>query len=158
LSKWKMIIWFISLMVTYGCFFIMNIGTAPPEALHGNGNPWLLFLMILWPFFIVFYYLTIEFVIRWLLSTRSKGMVMGFLTLCVIGCVGVYFPIQSKAQAVRNALMVSDHEGYHIGLNQFTNSIYFNTFTFLLSVLVCGLVAAFLSMCILLVQNRRKGE
>lgn len=136
----------------------MNMGTAPPEASHGNGNPWVLFLMILWPFFIVFYYLTIEMVTRWLLSTRSKGMVMGVLTFSVIGSVGVFFPIQSKAQAVRNALVESNNEGYYIGWNQFTNSIYFNTFTFILSVLVCGLVAALLSICILLVQNRRKGE
>ncbi|QHE50751.1 hypothetical protein [Pontibacillus sp. HMF3514] len=158
MSKWKMIIWFICLVVTYGCFFMMNIGTASPEASHGNGNPWLLLLMILWPFFMVFYYFTIELVTRWLLATRSKRIVLSFLTLCVIGFVGVFFPIKSKAQAVRNALLGSNNEEYHIGWNQFTNSIYFNTFTFLLSVLLCGLVAAFLTMCILLVQNRREEE
>ncbi|MET3683441.1 hypothetical protein ABID56_001536 [Alkalibacillus flavidus] len=145
IKKWKYGVWIISLLISYVIFMIMEIGTADPSSSHGNRNPFLILLFMLWPVIFIFYYLTTDITARFLLQKKSNILNAAILVCSLLAGGILYFLIRTKASAVINALEKSSNEAYIQGLNQFTNSIYFNHYTFLLTVILCIMLGSGIS-------------
>ncbi|MBS4175587.1 hypothetical protein [Bacillus sp. FJAT-49736] len=145
MGKLKIVIWFICLLITVGTFYIMIVGTASPDKANGNGNPALFVLFTAYPAMISFYYLTINIGVRLILKTKNKRLAWILCSTSLIVCVALYFPIRSNAEAVKLGLEKSINKDYSKGWNQFTNTIYFNTYTFLLALFLCIVIATVIS-------------
>lgn len=153
MSKLKIILWSIGMFVTSGTFYVMFLGTASPEGTNGNGNPALFVLYATSPFIFVFYYLTTDLIVRLLLKMKRVLLILLGMLGSVIMSVALYFQLKAHESKVRNALENSPNEAYREGWNQFTNSVYFNTYSFSFSMMVCFLFGFLISGIILFAKK-----
>lgn len=146
----KLIIWVICTLVTISVFYLLNISTALPNSLNGNGNPAALLLYICSPAILYFYIMSILYTSEYFGKIGKLNKVVFLFVALIIGVL-LIFPIKYKASIVREGLGVSSSADYSEGWNQFTNNVYFNLYTFLLSIVIC----IFISLVIKLVKRNK---
>lgn len=144
--KKRYIFWFISILLSFlGFFLIENTFTIKPEVISGNGNFGILILMLLSPFFISSYFLTYKLAREISFNTMTRIIRVVILSLSLICCALLIFPIFNYASELIIALGGTpsnpDSRIYRFGwFNQYTNSIYFNFYTFLLTHIIAVII------------------
>jgi hypothetical protein len=137
--KKKSIFWMISLLLSFSGFFLIeNIFTIKPDVISGNGNLGLLIIMLFSPIFLASYFLTFKVVKEKSTNVKNRKISAWILLLSLICCVFLMAAILDYANELVFALggTPADPESriYRFGwFNQYTNSIYFNVYTFLMT-------------------------
>ncbi|MEH7883725.1 hypothetical protein V7654_05295 [Bacillus sp. JJ1609] len=135
----KSIFWMISVLLSsLGFFLIENTFTIQPDVNSGNGNLGLLIIMLFSPVFIASYILTFKLAKEKSNNVKNRKMHAWILLLSLIFCVFLMVAILNYANELVIALGGTpanpDSRIYRFGwFNQYTNSIYFNVYTFLMS-------------------------
>ncbi|MBS4202277.1 hypothetical protein KHA93_21940 [Bacillus sp. FJAT-49732] len=136
--KKNWIFWFTTLLFSFLGFYLMeHIFTFKPESISGNGNPGILIIILFSPLFLASYILTFKLT-RELLkeaNIKKRGFILLFSLLC---CGLLLFAIIHYKNELVIALGGPPTEPesriYRFGwFNQYTNSLFFNIYTFLLS-------------------------
>lgn len=149
--KKKSIFWMISLLLSFSGFFLIeNIFTIKPDVISGNGNLGLLIIMLFSPIFLASYFLTFKVVKEKSTNVKNRKISAWILLLSLICCVFLMAAILDYANELVIALggTPDDPESriYRFGwFNQYTNSIYFNVYTFLMTqmiVVLAGVLSA----------------
>lgn len=139
--------WFIITLITFVLFKLGETMTVPYTEPAGNGNPYLLVLLVGWPFALLFIWITIRLARRTVASVSRWGR--GGLLIGGVVMTGVAFYINAEqAKELREAIRLTDNASYALGWNQFTNIIYANQLTFLVLTVACmavGVASTFLS-------------
>jgi ABC-type Fe3+ transport system permease subunit len=147
----KYIFWFISILLSFlGFYVIENTFTIKPNVISGNGNLGILIIMLLSPIFILSYYLTYKLGREVSYNATTRKLRVFILSLAFICCSLLIFPIVNYTNELIIALggTPSNHESriYRFGwFNQYTNSMYFNVYTFLLThtlAVIIGILSA----------------
>ncbi|MET3697452.1 hypothetical protein SAMN05877753_10649 [Bacillus oleivorans] len=146
MSKLKRNVWIISFIVTAGGFFLLYKFTIHPSTVSGNGNPALIILWLFWPAFICFYYLTGQTTRVIFTKYRNINLIFSVLLICTGASLLLLIPITSFAGQLIETLggpsTEPDSRIYRFPLwNQYTNSLFFNIYTFLLSIFVTAIIA-----------------
>ncbi|MGA9227659.1 MAG: hypothetical protein WB217_15045 [Mesobacillus sp.] len=145
--KKKSIFWMISLLLSFlGFFLIEKIFTIKPNVISGNGNLGLLIIMLFSPIFLASYFLTFQFVKEKSNNAENRKMNAWILLLSLIFCVFLMAAIVNYANELVIALGGTpanpDSRIYRFGwFNQYTNSIYFNVYTFLMTHIIVVMAA-----------------
>lgn len=149
--KKKSTFWMISFLFSFlGFFIIENIFTIKPDVISGNGNLGLLIIMLFSPVFITSYFLTFKLVKEISNHVKNRKINAWILLLSLIFSVFLMAAIVNYANELVIALGGTpadpDSRIYRFGwFNQYTNSIYFNVYTFLMTHLLV-VIAAVLSV------------
>lgn len=137
--KKKSIFWIISLLLSFlGFFLIEKIFTIKPDVISGNGNLGLLIIMLFSPVFIASYFFTFKLVKEKSNNVKNRKINAWILLLSLIFCVVLMAAILNYANELVIALGGTpadpDSRIYRFGwFNQYTNSIFFNGYTFLMT-------------------------
>ncbi|WP_019241781.1 hypothetical protein [Bacillus sp. AP8] len=143
--------WVISILLSFlGFYLIENTFTIKPDVISGNGNLGMLIILLLSPLFITSYFLTYKLSKEISYNTMNRIKRIFFLSISFICCVLLIFPIVSYTSELIIALGGTpsnpDSRIYRFGwFNQYTNSIYFNVYTFLLTHIIVAIIG-FLSI------------
>ncbi|WP_245629837.1 small integral membrane protein 15 [Domibacillus robiginosus] len=135
----KYMIWVILLVVSFSGFIVLEkVFTMPPNVTSGNGNVGLLVILCLSPFFIASCFATVKITKRILAGRSSQKLTVLVLILCLVSSLFLLFAITDYANELIAALGGSpaneNSRIYRFGwLNQYTNSLFFNVYTFLLT-------------------------
>ncbi|MGY4690869.1 hypothetical protein [Salibacterium sp. K-3] len=129
--------WLLNLIASAICLYVIAQFTVSPDQISGNGNIGLLFIMVGTPFFILGLYYTFKMGEKLLpvLVRRHKGKMA--LLLAVIAFIGLSLGWGLHAaglmEALADGLENEMSRIYRFGqLNQYTNMLYFNGYSFLL--------------------------
>ncbi|WP_286883980.1 hypothetical protein [Aneurinibacillus sp. UBA3580] len=145
--------WKLALFLFLGSafFFIMiDLFTVPLHVTSGNGN---LALLVMAPAVvgIVLFATMVGIFVSRLLRRQGKALIRGFLLgdvlllgLMIIG--EVWFVRDSLAQFDGEAGILAAHLFRFGMLNQYTNTLYFNMFTFLIPILIAALIGGVSAM------------
>lgn len=138
--------WIISILLSFLGFRLIENGfTVKPDLISGNGNLGIAIMMLLSPIFISGYFLTYKMTREISYNAMTRKLRIVILSLSLICCVLLLFPIVNYT----NELIISlggtpsnpNSRIYRFGwLNQYTNSIYFNVFTFLLTHIIAVII------------------
>lgn len=145
--KKKSIFWMISFLFSFlGFFLIENIFTIKPDVTSGNGNLGFLIIMLFSPVFIASYFLTFKLVKEKSNHVNNRKINAWILMLSLIFCVFLITAIVNYANELVIALGGSpanpDSRIYRFGwFNQYTNSMYFNVYTFLITHMIVVMAA-----------------
>jgi hypothetical protein len=135
----RYVIWGILLVASFAGFIVVEkVFTIPPGVVSGNGNLGLLVIFVLSPFFIANYFVTAKITKRMLAGRSSRKLNVLILILCSVSCLFLLFAITDYANELIAALGGSpaneNSQIYRFGwFNQYTNSLFFNVYTFLLT-------------------------
>lgn len=149
--KKKSTFWMISFLFSFlGFFIIENIFTIKPDVISGNGNLGLLIIMLFSPVFIASNFLTFKLVKEKTNHVKNRKINAWILLLSLLFCLFLMAAIVNYANELVIALGGTpadpDSRIYRFGwFNQYTNSIYFNVYTFLMTHLLV-VIAAVLSV------------
>jgi ABC-type Fe3+ transport system permease subunit len=144
--------WVVSFVLSYlGFYLIENMFTIKPDVTSGNGNLGILVIIVFMPIFILNYFLTYKLTREISSTFKNRKRKVLVLFLSVLCCALLIFPIVNYFEALVIALGGTpsnpDSRIYRFGwFNQYTNSIFFNAYTFLLtyiSAVVLGIVSSF---------------
>ena len=139
--KKRYVFWLGSFVLSYiGFFLIENIFTIRPDVISGNGNLGILVIIGFLPIFLVSYFFTYKLTREISLNLENKVKVV-LLAISVICCAFLILQIVNYIDELIIALGGSpanpDSRIYRFGwFNQYTNSIFFNAYTFLLTHIV----------------------
>ncbi len=134
----RYMLWFFSLMVSYvGFYVIEHLFTIPPHKVSGNGNPGLLVIFLLFPFFAASLYLTfilIKAIFSTGLNIKRIAIISSIaILICIILTGLIIHYTNALVHSLGGTPTSPDSRIYRFGwFNQYTNSLYFNTYTFLL--------------------------
>lgn len=145
--------WFIITVITFVLFKLGETMTAAYTEPAGEGNPYVLVLLIGWPFVFLFIWITIRLAHRTVASVHHLariGLIVGSL---VMAGVGLYINA-GQATSLRAGIRASENAAYASGWNQFTNIIYANQLTFFVLTVSCMAVGVVLSF----VTRKRMNE
>ncbi|PSL40962.1 hypothetical protein B0H99_10394 [Planomicrobium soli] len=145
MKKFFLFLYLCSFLLTGSVFILSNAMTSEvtPDSISGNGNPFLFPLMILHPFILFFLYGTTEYSMRYLLKWSSKVIrICAFLAFCLVSLIFVVTfnavkSMQAKIIKINDSIDGPNQIGY---LNIYTNSLFFNGYTFLMVLLICFLI------------------
>lgn len=140
------------LLSMLGFYLIENFFTIQPDVTSGNGNPAFFIIIPFFPVFIYGYFLTFTFVREYTskyLQTYTKILL---LVLFSIFCIALIFLIVNNAKELIFTLGGPPTEPestiFRFGwFNQYTNSMFFNFYTFLLShlsVVIAAIITSFI--------------
>lgn len=135
----RYVIWGILLVVSFiGFIVVEKVFTIPPGIVSGNGNLGILVIFGLSPFFIASYFVIAKITKRILAGRSSRKLTVLILILCSVICLFLLFAITDYTNELTTALGGSpaneNSQIYRFGwLNQYTNSLFFNVYTFLLT-------------------------
>ena len=144
--------WVLSFVLSYlGFYLIENIFTIRPDVTSGNGNLGILVIIGLMPIFILSYFLTYKLSREVSITFNNRKMKVVILSLLVLCCALLLFLIVNYTDELVIALGGTpsnpDSRIYRFGwFNQYTNSLFFNAYTFLLThiaAVVLGIVLSF---------------
>jgi len=128
--------WFIITLITFVLFKLGETMTAAYTESAGEGNPYVLVLLVGWPFILLFIWITIRLAQRTVASVNRLariGLLVGSLVMA-----GVSFYINAEqAASLRAGIRASENAAYASGWNQFTNIIYANQLTFFVLTVSC---------------------
>jgi hypothetical protein len=109
-----------------------------------EGNPYVLVLLIGWPFVLLFIWITVQLARRAVESVHRLvriGLLVGSLVMA-----GVGLSINAgQAASLRAGIRASENAAYASGWNQFTNIIYANQLTFFVLTVSCMAIGVALS-------------
>jgi hypothetical protein len=135
----RYVFWFISLLLSFfGFYLIENIFTIKPDVISGNGNLGILIIVLFSPIFIASYFFTFKVVRENLINVKKRNLSVAILFLSLISCTLLIYQIINYTNELIIALGGTptnpNSRIYRFGwFNQYTNSIYFNVYTFLLT-------------------------
>lgn len=144
--------WVVSLVLSYlGFYLIENIFTIRPDVTSGNGNLGILVIIVFMPIFILSYFLTYKLSREVSFTYKNRKMKVVILSLLVLCCALLIFLIVNFTDELVIALGGTpsnpDSRIYRFGwFNQYTNSLFFNAYTFILThiaAVVPGIVLSF---------------
>ena len=124
----------------------------------GNGNPGLFPVVFVMPFFFYFLYGTAELSMRLAEKYTKRSTLFVSLAISVTAAISIVIYTFWKAEALRAEIF--EKKDYLESaselplLNTFSNSIFFNSLTFILVVLVCYIIGALWSVS----RGRRRKE
>lgn len=128
--------WFIITLITFVLFKLGETMTAAYTEPAGEGNAYVLVLLVGWPFVLLFIWITIRLAQRTVASVNRLariGLLVGSLVMA-----GVSFYINAEqAASLRAVIRASENAAYASGWNQFTNIIYANQLTFFVLTVSC---------------------
>lgn len=137
---------FISILLTFlGFYLIENMFTINPDVWSGNGNLGILIMIIFSPIFILSYFFTYKISREIAYYKMRRKIRVVILTLALISCTLLILPIVNYTSELIIALggtpSAPDSKIYRFGwFNQYTNSIYFNVYTFLLTHIIAVII------------------
>lgn len=145
MKKFFLFLYLCSFLLTGLVFILSNAMTSEvtADSRSGNGNPFLFPLMFLHPFILFFLYGTTEYSMRFLLKWSVKRIQLcAFLAFSLVSLISVLtfnavMTMQAKIITINNSIDGPDQIGY---LNIYTNSLFFNGYTFLMVLLFCFLI------------------
>jgi hypothetical protein len=143
--------WVVSFVLSYlGFYLIENIFTIRPDVTSGNGNLGILVIIGLMPIFILSYFLTYKQSREVSNTFKNRKMKVVILSLLVLCCALLIFLIVNYTDELVIALGGTpsnpDSRIYRFGwFNQYTNSLFFNAYTFLLTHIVAVVLGIILS-------------
>jgi hypothetical protein len=126
------------LLSFFGFYLIENIFTIKPDVISGNGNLGILIIVLFSPIFIASYFFTFKVVRENLINVKNRNLSVAILFLSLISCTLLIYQIINYTNELIIALGGTptnpNSRIYRFGwFNQYTNSIYFNVYTFLLT-------------------------
>ena len=148
LSK-KLIFWILCFLFSFfGFYLIEHLFTVKPHVVSGNGNFGILAIFLFTPVFILSWILTYKMA-RAKFSANTK-MTIGIILFALAGCVLLMIEINDYTIELITALGGTpdnpESRIYRFGwFNQYTNSLYFNVYTFFLShiiTVILGILSA----------------
>ncbi|WP_214710744.1 MULTISPECIES: hypothetical protein [unclassified Exiguobacterium] len=128
--------WFIITLITFVLFKLGETMTAAYTETAGEGNPYVLVLVIGWPFVLLFIWITIRLARRAVESVHRLGRVGLLAGSLVMAGIGLYINA-GQAASLRAGIRASENAAYASGWNQFTNIIYANQLTFFVLTVSC---------------------
>ncbi|MGE7601394.1 hypothetical protein ACQKL5_02700 [Peribacillus sp. NPDC097675] len=137
---------FISILLSFlGFYLIENMFTINPDVWSGNGNFGILIMLLFSPIFILSYFLTYKMSREISYNKLKRKISVVILTLALISCTLLILPIVNYTSELIIALGGTpsdpDSKIYRFGwFNQYTNSIYFNVYTFLLTHIIAVII------------------
>lgn len=137
--KRKYIYWGISLLFSFlGFLFIEHAFTIEPHRISGNGNLGIVVIFLFSPVFITSYILTFKRVRERLVAVNNRKINTRILLLSLVLSVLLIAAIINYTNELIIALgggpEIPDSRIYRFGwFNQYTNSLYFNVYTYLLT-------------------------
>lgn len=141
-------LYIVSAVISISIFLLTNITT---ERLNGsgggNGNPGLMFILFLYPFLLIFIFWTVLLLRKWMiqqLNTKKLSIItlFSFVLALLILILTFYEAITFREEIVRVSPSFDDINQVSL-LNTFSNSIFFNQYTFLMLLLLCLSIAGF---------------
>lgn len=140
--------WGLLLLSFVGFIAIERLFTIPPDTISGNRNLGILAILGLSPFFIAAYFLTAKRTRTILADRNSKKLNMIIFTLCFVSLFLLLFAIINYTHELVAALGGSpaneNSRIYRFGwFNQYTNSLFFNVYTFFLFCLSSVIIGVF---------------
>lgn len=119
--------------------------TINPDVWSGNGNLGILIMMLFSPIFILSYFLTYKISREISYNKLKRKISLALLTLALISCTLLILSIVNYTSELIIALGGTpsdpDSKIYRFGwFNQYTNSIYFNVYTFLLTHIIAVII------------------
>lgn len=136
--------WFIITLITFILFKLGETMTASYTEPAAEGNPYVLVLLIGWPFALLFVWITIRLARRTVQTVHPFGRV----GLIIGGIAMAAFALTvnaDQANALRAGIQESMNAAYATGWNQFTNIIYANQLTFFILTVSCMVVGIMLT-------------
>lgn len=137
--KKREIFWSVSLFISFiGFYLIENAFTIKPNVISGNGNLAILVILLFSPIFIASYFLTYIHA-RQIANNTKNRKIKAFILSCLIVCftVLIFVLVDYTCElivALGGTPSNPDSRIYRFGwFNQYTNSIYFNVYTYLLT-------------------------
>ncbi|GGI11844.1 hypothetical protein [Gottfriedia solisilvae] len=147
--KKREIFWSVSLFLSFlGFYLIENVFTIKPNVISGNGNLAILAILFFSPIFITSYFLTYKQARQ--IANNTKNRKIAVILSCFIVCftVLIFILVDYTSElfvALGGTPSNPDSRIYRFGwFNQYTNSIYFNVYTFLLThimVVIVGILS-----------------
>ncbi|WP_100401858.1 hypothetical protein [Bacillus sp. FJAT-42315] len=142
-------IWILSLIFSLiGFILIEKVFTMSPNVISGNGNVAILLIPLLSPIFILSIILTYKKVREIFGSVKNKKFTFIFLMISAIFSVLLIYLIIHYTNDLISALGGTPDNPqskiYRFGWwNQYTNSLFFNVYTYLLIHLLSGMIGVF---------------
>lgn len=128
--------WFIITLITFVLFKLGETMTAAYTESAGEGNPYVLVLLVGWPFILLFIWITIRLAQRTVASVNRLARIGLLVGSLVMAGVGFYINAE-QAASLRVGIRASENVAYASGWNQFTNIIYANQLTFFVLTVSC---------------------
>ncbi|XCA83402.1 hypothetical protein ABKJ26_14620 [Exiguobacterium mexicanum] len=128
--------WFIITLITFVLFKLGETMTAAYTESAGEGNPYVLVLLVGWPFVLLFIWITIRLAQRTVASVNRLARIGLLVGSLVMAGVGFYINAE-QAASLRAGIRASENAAYASGWNQFTNIIYANQLTFFVLTVSC---------------------
>ncbi|RHB50013.1 hypothetical protein [Exiguobacterium sp. AM39-5BH] len=138
--------WFIITLITFVLFKLGETMTAAYTEPAGEGNPYVLVLLVGWPFVLLFIWITVRLAWRTVASVNRLARIGLLVGSLVMAGVGFYINAE-QAASLRTGIRASENAAYASGWNQFTNIIYANQLTFFVLMVSCmafGVVLSFI--------------
>lgn len=159
LKYFQNILYILCAAISISIFVLTNITTEPLNTGGGNGNPGLLFILILYPFLLSFVYWTVLLLYKWMkihLNTNNITILTIFSSLLALFILfsTIIKAINFREEIVRVSPSYNNVNEVSL-LNTFSNSIFFNYYTFLMLLLLCLTIAGF-SVLISLQKKKSK--
>jgi ABC-type maltose transport system permease subunit len=140
-KQWKKdwIVFAILLVFTVILFVLIDVFTLKNdrEGVSGNGNPGLLFIIPVIPLYIAMLVYVYRISQKYFFSQNNPRLYLGIFIALALACIfGEYQQIQSHLRALGGGPSTPDSVIYHFPwLNQYTNTMFFNLYTYILGIL-----------------------
>lgn len=121
--------------------------TEPLKGGGGNGNPGLFFILMLYPFLLIFVYWTVLLLYKWMNIHLNTNKITILTTFSSVLTLFILISTINKAINFREEIVRASPTFNNINevslFNTFSNSIFFNCYTFLMLLLLCLSIAGF---------------
>lgn len=148
-----LVLYIFSTVATILMFVLVNRLTEPlisGGSGGGNGNPGLFPIIFLFPFGLVFIYGTYSLLKKWISNNFSTIAIKGATIASFIGVCLILWRVLGQALKLRYAIVEKNPSFDQVSdislLNTYSNSIFFNEYTFLMLILAVLFVAGVRSL------------
>lgn len=144
--KKKWFLYPIVILLSYlGFYIINNFFTIEPDVISGNGNPGLIIIILFSPIFVIGYLLTYQLsreISFNLLNKFQKLLILFFLFFSsILLIITIIYCANDLIISLGGPPNDPNSRIYRFGwFNQYTNSIYFNFYTFLLTHIIAAMI------------------
>lgn len=149
--KKSRLIWKVSFLLSFiGFLLIENAFTIEPDVTSGNGNLGILIILLFSPAFLASYISTFKLAKEKMEQVKKKRKSLIIKLLTIVICVLAFMVIDNAKELIQALGGTPDDPHsriYRFGwFNQYTNSMYFNVYTFFMShiaAVMIGMVFSF---------------
>ena len=146
----KKVYWSLSFLFSFfGFYLIEHVFTVNPHVVSGNGNLGILIIFLFTPVFISSWVYTFKLAKATLLKNNKMaiGILLFSLAVSALLMVGIYDYTSELILALGGKPDNPESRIYRFGwFNQYTNSLYFNVYTFFLSQIIAVVFGIFSAM------------